>query len=71
MMVCRYCHKDCDGYVQNLPREGDGKAFIYYHHPTNGGWTLHVSSKYRTEVRIKIDFCPMCGRKLKENDDGI
>ena len=70
MGVCRYCHRDRDGYVQNLPREGTGKAFIHYHHPTNGGWDLHVSGKYSTEVKIKINFCPMCGRKLKEQADG-
>ena len=62
---CPYCHPDCDGYMQGLPREGTGRAFIYWHHPAFGGWTLHFSGKHRVEAKIKINYCPMCGRELK------
>ena len=64
--VCTYCHTDRDGYTQGLPREGIGRAFIWHHPPIHGGWILHFSGKYRTEAKIKINFCPMCGRELKE-----
>ncbi len=66
--VCPYCHTDRDGYVQRLPRTGEGYAYIYQHHPINGGWTLHMNSKYRTFVDVQIKFCPMCGRELKEGE---
>ena len=66
--ICPYCHTDRDGYAQGLPREGIGRAFIWHHHPLHGGWILHFSGKYRTEAKIKINFCPMCGRKLKDGD---
>ena len=64
--LCPYCHADRDGYVQLLPREGIGNASIQWHHPAFGGWMLHFSGKYRTEAKIRINFCPMCGRELKE-----
>jgi hypothetical protein len=63
---CPYCHTDRDGYTQGLPREGNGNAFIWHHPPIFGGWLLRFSGKYRTEAKVKINFCPMCGRKLKE-----
>jgi uncharacterized protein with PIN domain len=30
---------------------------------------LHIYCKHRAEAKIKINFCPMCGRKLKEVSD--
>lgn len=63
---CQYCHTDRDGFVQELPRTGIGRAAIHWHHPAFGGWTLHFYGPNRTEAKIKINFCPMCGRKLKE-----
>lgn len=37
--------------------------------------SLHINSdtacnKYK-KISTKINYCPMCGRKLKENNDGI
>ncbi len=64
--TCVYCHTDRDGYTQNLPREGVGKAFIWHHAPIHGGWLLEVSQKHHSYMKIKINFCPICGRELKE-----
>ncbi len=64
---CPYCHTDRDGYVQQLPREGVDNASIHWHHPAFGGWMMHFSGNNRTYAKIKINFCPMCGRELKEN----
>jgi DNA-directed RNA polymerase subunit RPC12/RpoP len=61
---CPYCHTDCDGYAQFLPRAGIGNAHIW-HESFDGRWILHFSGKYRTEAKININFCPMCGRELK------
>lgn len=63
--VCPYCHTDKDGYTQNLPREGNGKAYIWHHPPIHGGWQLEVSQKNFAHLTVKINFCPMCGRKLE------
>ena len=64
--LCTYCHEDFDGYVQMLPREGAGNAYI--HRSTFGGWTINFSGKYKSIAKIKICFCPMCGRKLRKED---
>ena len=64
--VCPYCHTDIDGYTQGLPREGNGKAYIHYHHPIHGGWQLEVSQKNFAHMKVKINFCPICGRKLED-----
>ena len=64
--LCPYCHTDSDGYVQQLPREGFGNISLHWHHPAFGGWMLHFYGKHRAEAKVKINFCPMCGRNLKE-----
>ena len=65
MNICPYCHEDVDGYVRFLPRSGAGKACIHQRHPINGGWQLEVSQHSGTRVNIKINFCPVCGRRLE------
>jgi hypothetical protein len=67
--LCGYCHEDFDGYVLMLPREGTGNAYI--HCSTFDGYTLNFSGKYHTKAKIKIHFCPMCGRKLREGKDNV
>lgn len=62
-----YCHEDSDGYVLMLPREGIGNAYI--HRSKFDGCTINFSGKYNTKAKIKINFCPMCGRKLREDAD--
>lgn len=67
--LCPYCHTDRDGYTVHLPKVGIGQALIYKHPNIFGGWLLHVRGLYRSEMKIQIKFCPMCGRKLKEAED--
>ena len=56
---CEYCHEDSDGYV--FPLEKSGHAHIRF---GMDGWTLSV--KYGTwRKNIRINYCPMCGRRLK------
>ena len=62
--ICPYCHEDRDGCFPMLPREGIGNVFIDW--GVFDGWILNFSGKYHTKAKIKINFCPMCGRKLKE-----
>nr|DAJ74867.1 MAG TPA: zinc-ribbon containing domain protein [Caudoviricetes sp.]DAL52068.1 MAG TPA_asm: zinc-ribbon containing domain protein [Caudoviricetes sp.] len=64
--VCPYCHTNKDGYTQNLPREGNGKAYIWHHHPIHGGWQLEVTQKRFAHMTVKIIFCPICGRRLED-----
>ena len=56
---CEYCHEDSDGYV--FPLEKSGHALVRF---GMDGWTLSV--KYGTwRKNIRINYCPMCGRRLK------
>ena len=56
---CEYCHEDSDGYV--FPLEKNGHALVRF---GMDGWTLGV--KYGTwRKNIRINYCPMCGRRLK------
>ena len=55
---CPYCHEDSDGYV--TPLEKNCHAFIRF---GMNGWCLNLqANKWHGEV--KINHCPMCGRKF-------
>ena len=66
--LCAYCHEDMDGYVKRIPSTGIGKAYIHYHHPINGGWQLELLER-RAPMAIKINFCPICGRNLCQEEE--
>ena len=63
---CDYCQEDRDEYVRQLPREGKGNAAIL---SSFGKRYMCVRGPYRTEFRIAINYCPMCGRKLARSED--
>ena len=52
---CEYCCEDSDGYVLSI--EKNGHAYIQ-----NGKLALRANG-WRGECAI--NFCPMCGRKLR------
>ena len=52
---CEYCCEDSDGYVLSI--EKNGHAYIQ-----NGKLALRANG-WRGECGI--DYCPMCGRKLR------
>ena len=56
-MVCRYC-KDYTEKVYNY--RNDKSWFSMYEH-----YLEVVSNEERIEV-FKINYCPMCGRKINE-----
>ena len=54
MADCEYCHEDLDGYVK--PIEKNAHAYV-------AADSLVVS--FARQVRVcKINYCPMCGRRL-------
>lgn len=58
MSKCEYCNYDRDDYISCL----DKQAHIYlapYEH------MLKVKY-YGHKIQVKINYCPMCGRKLVE-----
>ena len=59
--ACEYCHEDSDGYV--MPLEKNCHAFIRY---GMNGWELELKAK-GWHGETKIQYCPMCGRKLKND----
>ena len=56
---CEYCHEDSDGYVK--PIEKNSHAFIHF---GMNGWCLELRAK-GWHGEAKINYCPMCGRKLQ------
>jgi hypothetical protein len=58
---CIYCHEDSDGYVK--PIEKNCHAFIRF---GMDGWEISLSAK-GWSGSAKIMYCPMCGRKLKND----
>lgn len=54
--MCMFCETDKDGYVNAL----DKNAHIYI-------WKKILRIRlYGKSWNIDINFCPMCGKKLKE-----
>ena len=53
--ACEYCHEDSDGYVLSV--EKNGHAYIQ-----NGKLVLRANGWWG---ECGIDYCPMCGRKLR------
>lgn len=52
--VCEYCHKDSDGYV--FPLDKNGHAYI-----SQGKLCLKANGWHG---EAKINYCPICGRRL-------
>ena len=62
--ICKYCHADSEGYRLRLPTEKHTiNLAIDYFHVT--GWCIENKNG---QVRLKINFCPMCGRELKKEE---
>ena len=58
---CDYCHEDIDGYVKPLEKN----CHVYIRPYSINGAILRVNVR-RWDKSIKINFCPMCGRKLTD-----
>lgn len=57
---CEYCHMDEDDFI--TPLEKNCHVYLY---PVRGLWTLICKFK-KKEYQININYCPMCGRKLRD-----
>lgn len=63
-VACDFCHEDRDGYIK--PIEKNCHAFVSFE---INGWGLYLQAKgWHNEVQI--NYCPMCGRKLKKVGEG-
>ena len=63
MSNCEYCQGDPDGFVTPLPqKEGKGKAYIF---DSFWGAKLEISLPYKKRNVYLINYCPMCGKKLR------
>lgn len=68
--MCDYCVTDRDGYVNSFKDETKKyetriKAFI----TSNFGTPVIRTDLYHISTEFKINFCPMCGRKLVKDAD--
>ena len=59
--ACEYCHEDSDGSIE--PIEKNCRAFIHF---GMNGWEIILSAK-GWNGSAKIMYCPMCGRRLKND----
>ena len=59
--VCDYCHEDSDGYVK--PVEKNCHAFV---RSGMDGWELSLKAN-GWHGSAKIKYCPMCGRRLRND----
>lgn len=62
--MCEFCTTDRDGYSRYLPHKGTGNAHIRV--DLWEGPIISVSGPHHTSLNIPINFCPKCGRRLKE-----
>lgn len=61
-MNCKYCQGDREGFVNYLPKmHGKGNAYLA---KGNDLGFLKVSAPYGNAIAYRINYCPMCGRKL-------
>lgn len=60
--TCEYCHEDAEGYVR--PVEKNSHAFVRF---GMNGWELSLKGN-GWHGETPIYFCPMCGRKLQQED---
>ena len=57
MRLCVYCREDIDGYIVPFGKNAD----VYWQKPNK--LVLRIGKELR---ECKINFCPMCGRELRE-----
>ena len=64
--MCEYCKQDKDGYVKTLKQiKGNNYSKITadIYKSLFDGFVL-VASQKAYDTYFKINYCPMCGRKL-------
>lgn len=61
----KYQEDSDDGWISLLPKQGkcNGNAAVI---DDFFGAFLKINLPYKKELKYKINFCPMCGRKLRE-----
>ena len=65
---CTYCTPDKDGYFCSLPTPPHAKNMSIQNSTDwriDGGYVKTIHGLLA--IRLDINFCPMCGRKLREN----
>ena len=65
MPRCEYCMEDSDGYVSVLDK--NGHAMITKDFP-NKNPILWIRA-FGKQWEIAINYCPICGRKLREDPE--
>lgn len=56
--MCEYCQEDFDGYYRALDKNGHLCIFDMPHEK------IIEVNWYGHKMKININYCPMCGRKL-------
>lgn len=63
MEICRYCHEDFDGYYKPLDKNAHVTVFDITHEKIlDINWYGH-------KMKIPINYCPMCGRRLEKQNE--
>lgn len=62
--MCEYCTGDKGGYVKELPKQNKGFNAYVWDYGLNSPY-LEVTGE-RNKGIFSINFCPMCGKELKQ-----
>ena len=57
---CKYCERDLVNTALGYDLDGEESALY-----CRRGWLQYVDGYNEIEFMIKINYCPMCGRKLE------
>lgn len=57
---CQYCERDLVNTALGYDLDGEESALY-----CRRGWLQYVDGYNEIEFMIKINYCPMCGRKLE------
>lgn len=68
---CKFCHPNKKGYCRPLLVQGDVALYLDPNEPSVGEFGLCAESVEEEIVYCtSVAFCPKCGRKLIEDEDG-
>lgn len=66
--MCMFCRTDADDYSVYLPKYKNSVGVYIYRGVATNEYCLNGGSVHHP-IKTIINFCPMCGRNLKDDHD--
>lgn len=64
---CRYCTPDADDYMTPLPTPKYAKNMTIFGGIGHREWHIDGGRVNGMQIRLDINFCPMCGKQLRQD----